>query len=98
MTGDITFSLPKAETFDCLMLQEVISLGHRTTRWSVEYSDNGKTWLPVPGATDRQSIGHKWIIRFDPVTAKYVRLRIQDGNATPALHTFGVYRQSEILK
>lgn len=98
VASDITFRLPKATVFDCLMLQEVIGLGHRTTRWCVEYSDNGKDWTVIPETSSLQSVGNKWIVRFSPVTARYVRLRVLDGNATPALHTFGVYRQSEILK
>ena len=97
-TADIVFTLPEQEEFDCLMLQEVIELGHRTTRWSVEYSDNRKEWTPIPEATDKQCVGHKWIVRFSPVKARYVRLRIQDGNACPALHTFGVYKQSLLFK
>lgn len=96
--SDITFALSRAATFDCLMAEEVIELGHRTSRWSVEYSDNGKQWTPIPEATGKQSIGYKWIVRFAPVTAKYVRLRIEDGRGCPAIHTFGVYKQSEILK
>lgn len=98
VTSDITFTLPKAETFDCLMLREVIELGHRTTRWAVDYSDNGKDWTTIPETSELQSVGNKWIVRFAPITARYVRLRILDGNATPALNSFGVYRQSEILK
>lgn len=97
-TSDITFTLPKAETFDCLMLQEVTRLGHRTTRWNVESSSNGKDWTTIPETSDLQSVGNKWIVRFSPITARYVRLRITDGNATPALHTFGIYKQSETLK
>lgn len=94
----VTFSMPKAETFDCLMVQEVIELGQRTNRWSVEWSADGKVWNKIPEANGKQSIGHKWIERFEPVTARYVRLNIEDGGACPALHTFGVYKQSEILK
>lgn len=97
-TSDITFRLPKAETFDCLMLREVIQLGHRTTGWCVEYSADGKNWQQIPEAADQQSVGNRWIVRFSPVSARYVRLRILDGNACPALHTFGVYKQSDILK
>lgn len=97
-TSEITFVLSKPETFDCLMLQEVISLGHRTTGWNVQYSMNGKDWTTIPETEGLQSVGHKWIVRFSPVTAKFVRLNITEGNATPALHTFGVYKQSEILK
>jgi len=32
------------------------------------------------------------------VKAKQVRLRIQDGKACPAIHTFGVYKQSPVFK
>lgn len=96
--SDVVFRLPKAATFDCLMAEEVIELGHRTSRWSVEYSDDGRRWTPIAEATGKQSIGHKWIVRFAPVTARYVRLRIEDGRACPALHTFGVYRQSELFR
>lgn len=97
-TSDINFRLPKAETFDCLMLREVIQLGHRTTGWCVDYSADGKNWQQIPEAAGQQSVGNRWIVRFSPVTARYVRLRILDGNACPALHTFGVYKQSDILK
>ena len=96
--SDITFTLSRTATFDCLMAEEVIELGHRTSRWSVEYSNNGKDWTAIPEATGKQGIGYKWIVRFAPVTAKYVRLRIEEGRACPAIHSFGVYKQSEILK
>lgn len=98
VAADVTFSLPKAETFDCLMLREMIRLGHRTTRWCVEYSKNGKDWTVIPETSGLQSVGNKWIVRLKPVTARYVRLRVLDGNATPALNTFGIYKQSDILK
>lgn len=95
--SDITFKMRRSETFDCLMIQEVIELGHRTSKWSVEYSDNGKQWISIPEATGKQTIGNKWIIRFSPVKARYVRLRIEDGHACPAIHTFGVYKQSDLF-
>lgn len=96
--SDITFTLPRSTEFDCLMLQEVIQLGHRTTGWSVEYSNNGKNWEQIPEATGKQTVGNKWIVCFKPVKAKYVRLRIQEGVACPALHTFGIYKQSSLFK
>lgn len=40
--GVRAFAMPRSTTFDCLMAEEVIELGHRTSRWSVEYSNNGK--------------------------------------------------------
>jgi len=94
-TDTVTFHLTSSKTFDVLMLQEVIQLGHRTTGWSVDYSTDGKNWNAIPEATDKQCIGYKWIIRFKPVTASYVRLRITAGKACPAIHTFGVYKEAK---
>ena len=92
-TDTVTFDLGARKTFDVLMLQEVIGLGHRTTGWSVDYSADGKTWTPIPEATGKQTIGYKWLIRFKPVTARHVRLKITAGKACPAIHTFGIYKQ-----
>lgn len=97
VTSEITFKMRRSEMFDCLMIQEVIQLGHRTSKWSVEYSDDGKQWTAIPEATDKQTIGHKWIVCFSPVKARYVRLRIEEGRACPAIHTFGVYKQSALF-
>lgn len=98
VTSTVTFQLPHPEVFDCLSISEVISLGHRTTLWSVEYSTDGYEWHPIPELTGKQTIGNKWIERFQPVTASWLRLKIEDGRACPAIHSVGVYRQSEILK
>jgi len=92
-TDTIIFDLGAATTFDVLMLQEVIELGHRTTGWSVDYSMNGRTWKSIPEASGKQSIGYKWLARFKPVTGTQVRLRITAGKAGPAIHTFGIYKQ-----
>ncbi len=93
VTDTITFSLGKKKTFDVLMVQEVIELGHRTTGWSVDYSPDGKNWVPISEATGKQSIGYKWLIKFKPVTASKVRLRVDSGKAGLAIHTFGIYKQ-----
>lgn len=95
-TDTITFSLGKKKTFDVLMLQEVIELGHRTTGWSVDYLSDGKNWTPIPEATGKQSIGYKWLVKFKPVTASKVRLKIISGKACLAIHTFGIYKQPSI--
>lgn len=97
VSDEIVFEMESPATFDCLMLQEVIELGHRTTQWSVDYSADGRKWTTIPEAKDKQSIGHKWIVRFAPVSAQYVRLRITKGNACPAIRTFGVFKQSALL-
>jgi alpha-L-fucosidase len=92
-TDTIVFDLGSAKTFDCLMLREVIQLGHRTTGWSVDYSSDNSSFTSL--LTGKQSIGYKWLEKFDPVTARYVRLRITKGQACVALNTFGVYKQQK---
>ncbi|HEY8934932.1 MAG TPA: alpha-L-fucosidase [Cyclobacteriaceae bacterium] len=91
-TDTIVFDLGAVKTFDVLMLQEVLELGHRTTEWSVDYSTNGKTWTSIPEATAKQSIGYKWLVKFKPIKASKVRLQITAGKACAAIHTFGLYK------
>jgi alpha-L-fucosidase len=91
-TDTITVDLGSAKTFDCLMLREVIELGHRTTGWSVDYSSDNSSFTSL--LTGKQSIGYKWLEKFNPVTARYVRLKITKGQACVALNTFGVYKKT----
>ena len=74
------------------MLREVIQLGHRTTGWSVDYSSDNSTFTSL--LTGKQSIGYKWLEKFNAVTARYVRLKITKGQASVALNTFGVYKKT----
>ncbi|WPV00704.1 discoidin domain-containing protein [Mucilaginibacter sp. cycad4] len=96
VTDTITFNLGRKKTFDVLMLQEVIELGHRTTGWSVDYSSDGKKWMPIPEATEKQAIGYKWFVKFKPVTASKVRLKVTSGKACLAIHTFDIYKQPSL--
>jgi alpha-L-fucosidase len=95
-TDTITFVKTSSITFDCIMMQEVIELGHRTLNWSVDYSTNGTSWTTISAANNKQCIGFKRAIKWSgTVTAPQVRLRITNGRACPAIHTFGVYRQTQ---
>jgi alpha-L-fucosidase len=91
-TDTIVFDLGSAKTFDCLMLREVIELGHRTTGWGVDYSSDNSSFTPL--VSNKQSVGYKWLEKFNPVTARYVRLKITKGQACVALNTFGVYKKT----
>jgi alpha-L-fucosidase len=90
-TDTIVFDLGSEKIFDVLMLREVIELGHRTTGWSVDYSSDNSSYTSL--LSNKQSIGYKWLEKFNPVTARYVRLKITKGQACVALNTFGVYKQ-----
>jgi hypothetical protein len=43
--------------------------------------------------TNKQSIGYKWLEKFNQVTARYVRLKITKGQACVALNIFGIYKK-----
>jgi alpha-L-fucosidase len=90
-TDTIVFDLGSAKTFDVLMLREVIELGHRTTGWSVDYSSDNASYASL--CANKQSIGYKWLEKSNPVTARYVRLKITKGQACITLNTFGLYKQ-----
>ena len=88
-TAVIELHLPKAETFDVLALQENISIGQRIEKFSFEYWD-GQTWKEAASGT---TVGYKRLLRFEPVNASRVRLRIAQSRLNPTLSEFGLYKQ-----
>ncbi|HSK10400.1 MAG TPA: alpha-L-fucosidase [Vicinamibacterales bacterium] len=75
-------------TFDRVVLQEAIALGQRVEAWRVEAEVDG-AWRAVAEGT---SIGYKRIARFEPVTARRVRVTVVKARACPTLATIGVFR------
>lgn len=88
-TAVIELHLPKAETFDVLALQENISIGQRIEKFSFEYWD-GQAWKQAATGT---TVGYKRLLRFEPVNASRVRLRIAQSRLNPTLSEFGLYKQ-----
>lgn len=88
-TAVIELNLPKAETFDVLALQENISIGQRIEKFSFEYWD-GQAWKQAASGT---TVGYKRLLRFEPVSASKVRLRIAESRLNPTLAEFGLYKQ-----
>lgn len=86
-TADIEFALAQPATFDTAMLQEHIALGQRIESFEVEAYINGE-WKPVSKGT---TIGYKRLLRFAPVTASRVRVRITHARAEPTLEAFGLF-------
>lgn len=72
------------------MIQEPIRLGQRIARFTVEAQLNGQ-WRPIASAT---TIGHKRLLRVDPVTSSRIRLQILEANNTPAISNIGLFKAS----
>ena len=90
-TAVIALNLRENKTFDVLLLQENITVGQRIEQFVLEYQD-GIEWKKIAEGT---TVGYKRLIRFDPVTATKVRLRILSSRLNPTLSEFGLYKQAQ---
>lgn len=90
--GEVTLTLPKAESFDVVSLQEAVDeRGQRIESFEVDIWDNGK-WKTVETQT---TVGHKRLLRWkSPVTTERVRIRVTGSRLEPTLAEIGLYRQA----
>lgn len=86
-SGSLTIDLGEPQTISYIVIQEYIKLGQRVKNFCVEVENNGQ-WQEVAKGT---TIGHKRILRIDPVKSGKVRLNIQDAKACPVISTVEVY-------
>lgn len=80
--------LPGDKVFDVLLLQENIRMGQRVEKFVFEILEN-QSWKIIADGT---TIGYKRLLRFEPVKAKQVRLRITESRTNPTLAEFGLYK------
>lgn len=90
-TATLSFSLPAPQRFDVLQLQENITVGQRIEKFVLEYK-SGAEWKTAAAGT---TVGYKRILKFDPIQAQYVRLRIISSRLNPTLSAIGLYKQAE---
>lgn len=88
LAGSFDYDLGSRKTFDCLMLQENFRNGQRVEEFSLEAFDGGHYREICRGTT----IGYKRLLRFDPVTAQHIRLRIIRSRDTAEISGFGIYK------
>lgn len=87
LTPTVTLSFPSPITFDCYRLEEVIELGHRVYRFSLDILENG-VWRTI---ALRECIGFCRCERIEPVTASALRIRITEAGAAPVLRRIRLY-------
>ena len=85
--GSAAYDLLKKRTFDRLMLKENFRKGQKVSAFSLEAFVDGQ-WKEVCRGT---TIGYKRLLRFDPVTARYVRLKILHSLGKTEISGFGLY-------
>lgn len=95
--GETTFTvmLPKAQSFNVVMLQEHIGSGQRVEGFTVEAWDpitwaaGGSGWRELGSGT---TIGYKRLVRAaEPVLSDRVRVRFAAARVRPTLAEFGLY-------
>ncbi|MFD1874190.1 alpha-L-fucosidase [Hymenobacter bucti] len=89
-TATLSFSLPKPQRFDLLQLQENIALGQRIESFVLEYKSGAEWKTAVAGTT----VGYKRMLKFEPIQAQEVRLRITSSRLNPTLSAIGLYKQA----
>ncbi|WP_222536939.1 alpha-L-fucosidase [Pedobacter polysacchareus] len=88
-TAIIELTFKTAQTFDVLSLQENITIGQRVEKFVLEYWA-GTDWKKV---TEGTTIGYKRLVKFKPVTALKVRLRIEQSRLNPTISELGLFKQ-----
>jgi len=86
-TGWLELRLPAPARFDQVRLREAVALGQRVQEWQLE-AETGGAWRTLARAT---TIGVRRLLRFEPVTASRVRLRILRARACPAIAELGLF-------
>ena len=89
VTPYLTLELSGEKTFDCLEIRENIRYGQRIEQFSLEVWKDER-WREVTRAT---TAGYSRFLRFEPVTASKVRIRIIQSRATPALAYIGLHKR-----
>ncbi len=87
-TATIEFDLKDKKTFKILLLQENIKVGQRIEQFALEYKNANNEWEKI---TEGKTVGYKRLLRFSPITAKTVRLKILSSRLNPTLTAFGLY-------
>lgn len=83
--------LLRPTVFNVARVQEHISLGQRVSAWRLDILE-GERWNTIARG---KTIGYKRLERFPSVTAKRVRLVIEQSRACPVISGFGLFRDEQ---
>jgi alpha-L-fucosidase len=87
ISAGLDIELTKNQTIKYLMVQEYIPLGQRVKSFNFEVWKNDH-WERVAEGT---TIGHKRILRIDPVETNKIRFNIADSKACPLISNIAIY-------
>lgn len=85
---ELELELAESKRIDQVVLAEDIAQGERVREYRIEGLIGGDTWKTL---AEGQSIGHKWIHRFEPTEVARLRLTMSETAAPPVIRTFAAY-------
>lgn len=88
-TPELVLDLGAQKTFNVVSLREYLPLGQRIEAFALDQWQDGR-WMEFARAT---SIGHRRLLRTEPITTDKVRLRITQAPVCPALSEFALYAE-----
>ena len=88
-TPELVVEFAAPATFNVVSLGEFLPLGQRIDAFALDQWKDGQ-WVEFARGT---SIGHKRLVRTEPVTTTKLRLRITQAAASPALAQLGVFAE-----
>jgi len=85
--ASLEIQLPEPQTFNVINVQEAIFLGERVQGYHVDAFVD-EEWQQVAQGT---VIGHRNLLRIDPITSQGLRLVIDEAKACPAISRFSMH-------
>lgn len=89
--ASVTLSLRKPQTFDVVSLQEAVAARGQRIESGVVEARVGVGWKTLANFT---TVGHKRLLRFDPVASSEIRIHITGSRLEPNLAEVGLFKQS----
>ena len=93
VSATLIFDLPRAQRFDRAMFQESIQVGQRIESFHLD-AWQGDSLVELARGT---TIGYKRLLRFPPVTARKVRLVIEQSRTSPTLSAVGLFKSPPMV-
>jgi alpha-L-fucosidase len=88
---EVQLELSAPLLFDRILLQEPIREGQRISRFRVETENESGIWKEVARGT---TVGYKRLLRISPVTARRLRIVVDEALYPPSLKRVGLYQAS----
>lgn len=85
----LIFELTGERTFDCLEIRENIRYGQRIEQFSIEVWQRER-WREITRAT---TVGYSRFLKFEPVIAAKIRIRIIQSRSTPTLSFVSIHKR-----